>query len=656
MTNSTTLPSTALINLNRMRRLLTCCAAVLLINVASAAELMVTEATRLSFDHYAGDGRSVVSLMERLWWLPAGGGTATPMTPVGLRLEKPRFSPDGKIIIAEGGWRTDRMHLWRINATGDEQPVRLMGGGWRDHSASWHPDGTRLLFVSNRSGTEDIWEYDLQGQSARRLTLQRGREYDAQYAGNGSIVYVREHNSRFEICVLGGDGRTRVLLSSANPLYAPVVRRNGILITYLERQDDGHNVLKMLLPVQEMLSKTLLDDGDIGNHPVVWTNRDNYLLVRNGRIERRELAGRGFGPLAFTAWLSVTPASQATTPDVTPAEIAPTPNTGNAGRGFVLRASRLFDTATLGYRLNHDILIEDGSIAAVVARRHWPKHQIIDMGDATLLPGLIDIDARANDFSDTQHARRVLAAGVTSVAYAQRNASGEPIAALPAPGPRVFALGPTVDARGVVDSRERIALLQNARAKGIPSITDTLLPDLMYGPQMLAGGSWPQASSASPVYSDLRGLLEKSGVRVMSGNAIASGWTAADWNRVGNSRWGSMNASAAGPVVTAAGGNRPALATSALSLPGALSLTGKLISMRRTGASANATLAGATVRAADILGRPDLGRLQVGALADIVVVAGDPLDDIGALLDTVAIVSRGQFHSVAGLLEDTTMR
>ncbi|WP_437631038.1 amidohydrolase family protein [Sorangium sp. So ce854] len=42
-------------------------------------------------------------------------------------------------------------------------------------------------------------------------------------------------------------------------------------------------------------------------------------------------------------------------------------------------------------------------------------------------------------------------------------------------------------------------------------------------------------------------------------------------------------------------------------------------------------LAAATRTAADVLGRPDLGRIEEGALADVLVVDGDPLADVGAL-------------------------
>ncbi len=52
-------------------------------------------------------------------------------------------------------------------------------------------------------------------------------------------------------------------------------------------------------------------------------------------------------------------------------------------------------------------------------------------------------------------------------------------------------------------------------------------------------------------------------------------------------------------------------------------------------------LRAATVHAADHLGRADLGRLEPGALADLVLVGGDPLADITAVTDVRWVVADG---------------
>src|SRR5579875_3078505 len=47
---------------------------------------------------------------------------------------------------------------------------RLSNGEHSDHAASWSPDGARLAFLSDRSGSEQVWLGDAHGDEARQLT------------------------------------------------------------------------------------------------------------------------------------------------------------------------------------------------------------------------------------------------------------------------------------------------------------------------------------------------------------------------------------------------------------------------------------------------------------------------------------------------------
>jgi imidazolonepropionase-like amidohydrolase len=73
------------------------------------------------------------------------------------------------------------------------------------------------------------------------------------------------------------------------------------------------------------------------------------------------------------------------------------------------------------------------------------------------------------------------------------------------------------------------------------------------------------------------------------------------------------------------------------------------------GWSGSRALEAATSRAANAIGRPELGRIEVGAPADFVVVDGRPWDDIRSLRveNIVAVVSRGRV--VAGSLDAATL-
>lgn len=64
--------------------------------------------------------------------------------------------------------------------------------------------------------------------------------------------------------------------------------------------------------------------------------------------------------------------------------------------------------------------------------------------------------------------------------------------------------------------------------------------------------------------------------------------------------------------------------------------------VRDIGLSTEDALRAVTATAARCLLRPDLGHLSVGATGHVVVLGGDPLDDIGALTDVRSVVIAGR--------------
>jgi TolB protein len=80
----------------------------------------------------------------------------------------PRWSPDGSYVafqIAEGN-RYD-IGLLRLR---DRQQKVLVGTPDNDGSYTWSPDGTRLAYISGRSGAEILHVIDVKSYTSTRIT------------------------------------------------------------------------------------------------------------------------------------------------------------------------------------------------------------------------------------------------------------------------------------------------------------------------------------------------------------------------------------------------------------------------------------------------------------------------------------------------------
>jgi len=107
-----------------------------------------------------------------LWRLtPADGALAWLPTPGQMAL-RPSVSQEGHRLVYERVMGTD--DICRIDLDEDARSgarsVPFITSTRLDQGASFSPDGTRVAFVSTRSGHHEIWVCDAEGDDARRLT------------------------------------------------------------------------------------------------------------------------------------------------------------------------------------------------------------------------------------------------------------------------------------------------------------------------------------------------------------------------------------------------------------------------------------------------------------------------------------------------------
>ena len=97
------------------------------------------------------------------------------ITPWATYADKIDCSPDGTRIVfskpAFGhGGKSSNVYAIKTNGTGVVQLTRETGGGINAGADSWSPDGMKIAYVSNKTGTYQIWTMNADGSGAAQLT------------------------------------------------------------------------------------------------------------------------------------------------------------------------------------------------------------------------------------------------------------------------------------------------------------------------------------------------------------------------------------------------------------------------------------------------------------------------------------------------------
>lgn len=125
------------------------------------------EGTWMSLD-LSPDGKTIVfDLLGDIYTIPAGGGSATRITSGSGFDGQPRFSPDGSRIVFVSD-RSGSENLYLIDPDGKNLRPLTTGRGMAYVSPDWTPDGQYVVV----SRSNDLWLYHRNGGSGLRLTGQ----------------------------------------------------------------------------------------------------------------------------------------------------------------------------------------------------------------------------------------------------------------------------------------------------------------------------------------------------------------------------------------------------------------------------------------------------------------------------------------------------
>ena len=161
---------------------------------------------------WSPDGRSIAFVFSNeTYSVPAAGGERIQITdldaaPVG-------WSPDGEMLVVEagrgavaGGAHDLAGDLWLVAEDGSA-PTQLTDAPGRDYGARWSPDGSRLLFNSDRDGKEEIYLINADGSGLTRLTMELGIDGAGRWSDNGTaILFMSDREGEMALYVMDVDG------------------------------------------------------------------------------------------------------------------------------------------------------------------------------------------------------------------------------------------------------------------------------------------------------------------------------------------------------------------------------------------------------------------------------------------------------------------
>ena len=634
----------------------------------AAADVWLSEGTNISVD-VAPDGQLATDLLGGLWIVPPGGGEAVPVASGERSARAPRWSPDGKRLVFEAS-RDDRPALGLCTLASGE--TRALGSEtWPDREPDWHPDGSRIVFSSARDDTGfDIWELDVETGLSWRLTELPGDEREPAWSANGEhLLYVREHAGTWSLVLKRRGRETETLATSDRPIRAPSWRPDGSLVTWLANDYGGWQV-NMTILSEPRLTRPLMRDEDFFLAPVAWADRQRMLYTADGHIRTRP----------FDAWAAVTVPFRANVGSAsgvvaTERAVRELPDVPAPGGRRILRAAQFYDGVGVTYTDGHDIVIEGGTIASVEPRRDRDDGILIDLGDATVVPGYIDGYAGLPADADPAIGPLLLTLGVTTLV------SDTPAAAAldalwagkDVPGPRVLPARALAEAGAPADAKPPLPwlvtvsgdmraasaarpLVREWQSQGVAVLADSWQAGLGSGATLLLGTNTRPTSPGGFHYQDVQLASGVGTVTFVSGLAGAgtpgldeilaarAAALLAPGLAAGRRFRDPPDLRAAAPLLVL--GSRPN------GLPPGIALHAEFRALAATGLRADQVLRSAGVNAAAALGAGyRLGRIATGAAADLVVLGGDPLADIADTLKVVAVVRNGRFFSVSGLLD-----
>ena len=212
------------------------------------ARFTTSEGTWISLD-VSPDGQTIVfDLVGDLYAMPITGGEATRLTSgMGYDMQ-PRFSPDGERIVFVSD-RSGDNNVWLMPAGGGEPTQLSKGVGSYFLSPEWMPDGKYVIVSRSHTSVEKLWLYHVDGGTGLEMVGGGGgaRMLGAAVDAEGRYIWYAQRNGTWQYNAIfpqyqiwmydRGTGTRTPMTNRYGSAFRPALSPDGSLLAYGSRED-----------------------------------------------------------------------------------------------------------------------------------------------------------------------------------------------------------------------------------------------------------------------------------------------------------------------------------------------------------------------------------------------------------------------------------
>ncbi len=242
-------------------------AVTLPLKTARTHRFTATEGTWLSLD-VSPDGQTIVfDLLGDLYTLPIAGGKATRITSGMAYDVQPRFSPDGKRVVFVSD-RSGGENVWMLSLDGKDTTQVTKGNTNLYVSPEWTPDGDYI--VASKSGqlggAAKLWMYNVKGGSGVALSATPAppatlKMLGAAYGKDPRFLWFAARTGDWQYNAVGPqyqlytwdreNGRTAQMSTRFGSAFRPALSADGKYLVYATRFETKTGLRLRNLETQE---------------------------------------------------------------------------------------------------------------------------------------------------------------------------------------------------------------------------------------------------------------------------------------------------------------------------------------------------------------------------------------------------------------------